>query len=73
MIIFSAGIGRTGTFCISHGNLMKLRMLLWTAIKEPFDIKKGTLRIRQQRAGMIQTKEQYLFCYLALRDWYQQN
>ena len=45
-------------------------MLLWTSLSEDFDIKKGTLRIRQQRAGMIQTKEQYLFCYLALKDWY---
>jgi len=62
----SAGIGRTGVFCVSHSILQKIRLLLWTSVSLDFDIKQTVFKVRENRAGMIQTKEQYTFCYLSL-------
>lgn len=64
----SAGIGRTGTFCIAHSNWLKLKLLLWSSTTDKFDLKKSVLRMREQRAGMIQTKDQYLYCYISLQE-----
>ncbi|XP_054839785.1 tyrosine-protein phosphatase non-receptor type 20 [Eublepharis macularius] len=53
----SAGIGRSGVLlCVD---------ILLTYIENdmPFDIKKIVRDMRHQRFGMIQTKEQYVFCY----------
>jgi protein-tyrosine phosphatase len=63
----SAGIGRTGTFCTVHINLCKMRYA--TADRPPkFDILGTVLRLRKERLGMVQTKEQYMFCYLAVLE-----
>ncbi len=64
----SAGIGRTGVFCVAHSILQKLKLLLWKSTPMQFDVKKSVFRLREDRAGMIQTKEQYVFCYLSLVD-----
>jgi len=58
----SAGLGRTGSFIAIHSCLTQLRLHGTCNVRE-------TVRImRQQRAGMIQTAEQYVFVYKALKD-----
>ncbi|XP_060040079.1 tyrosine-protein phosphatase non-receptor type 20-like [Erinaceus europaeus] len=53
----SAGVGRTGVFiCVD---------VVLCAIEKnySFDIRDIVTQMREQRPGMIQTKEQYCFCY----------
>ncbi|XP_062832032.1 tyrosine-protein phosphatase non-receptor type 20 isoform X2 [Anolis carolinensis] len=53
----SAGIGRSGV-------LLCVDVVLSYIEKDlPFDIKMIVTHLRHQRGGMIQTKEQYVFCY----------
>ncbi|XP_067950763.1 tyrosine-protein phosphatase non-receptor type 13-like [Watersipora subatra] len=55
----SAGIGRTGT-------LITLDMVIGSIERDlKFDINEIVTYLRKQRPGMIQTKDQYLFCYTA--------
>ena len=55
----SAGIGRTGA-------LITLDVILAMIERDlKFDINKIVMDLRRQRHGMIQTKDQYLFCYKA--------
>uniref|UniRef100_A0A5F9C3H0 Protein tyrosine phosphatase non-receptor type 20 n=1 Tax=Oryctolagus cuniculus TaxID=9986 RepID=A0A5F9C3H0_RABIT len=52
-----AGVGRTGVFpCLD---------VVFCAIEKncPFNIQDTVTHMRQQRRGVIQTKEQYSFCY----------
>eukprot|EP01103_Thecamoeba_quadrilineata_P008452 TRINITY_DN18193_c0_g1_i1.p1 TRINITY_DN18193_c0_g1~~TRINITY_DN18193_c0_g1_i1.p1 ORF type:complete len:324 (-),score=44.32 TRINITY_DN18193_c0_g1_i1:136-1107(-) len=64
----SAGIGRSGTFCAVDSTMKKI--LQQRERKEPihFNIFNTVLRLRKERPGMVQTKEQYIFCYLALYE-----
>jgi len=64
----SAGIGRTGTFCTVHSTLEKLHLHLREKPNElpEFNVLETVLKMREQRVGMVQTKEQYIFCYKAL-------
>jgi len=66
----SAGIGRSGTFCIVHATIEKLKLdLKQFPDKEPkFNIIQSVLAARSQRPGMVQTKEQYMFVYLAILE-----
>eukprot|EP00013_Stygamoeba_regulata_P020243 CAMPEP_0177653084 /NCGR_PEP_ID=MMETSP0447-20121125/13520_1 /TAXON_ID=0 /ORGANISM="Stygamoeba regulata, Strain BSH-02190019" /LENGTH=366 /DNA_ID=CAMNT_0019156463 /DNA_START=330 /DNA_END=1426 /DNA_ORIENTATION=- len=71
----SAGIGRTGTFCTVHSTLLRLRRLFDAGasldergIKDSVDIMGTVLRLRGERVGMVQTKEQYIFCYMAVLE-----
>jgi len=66
----SAGIGRTGTFCTVHTILEKLKEdMKDNPTKEPcFSVLETVLWMRDQRPGMVQTKEQYMFCYLAIEE-----
>jgi protein tyrosine phosphatase len=64
----SAGIGRTGTFAVFHATLAKLKILLTQSFDVHFDVKATLLAIREQRAGMVQTVEQYQFCYQVIID-----
>jgi protein tyrosine phosphatase len=64
----SAGIGRTGTFVVFHATLAKLKLLLTQSFDAHFDVKATLLAIRDQRAGMVQTVEQYQFCYQVIVD-----
>uniref|UniRef100_A0A4X1VFU7 Tyrosine-protein phosphatase non-receptor type 20 n=1 Tax=Sus scrofa TaxID=9823 RepID=A0A4X1VFU7_PIG len=53
----SAGVGRTGVFlCVD---------VVFCAIEKSFSFNIMNIvgQMRQQRCGMIQTKEQYIFCY----------
>jgi protein tyrosine phosphatase len=67
----SAGIGRSGTFIVVHSLLASLLRNLATAVDHESlplagSVVSEVLRIRRQRPGLVQTKEQLLFCYLAL-------
>eukprot|EP00051_Salpingoeca_urceolata_P018770 m.266583 g.266583 ORF g.266583 m.266583 type:complete len:674 (-) comp19277_c0_seq2:159-2180(-) len=56
----SAGIGRTGTFITIDINLKR------AAVLGNVDVYETVRQLRQQRWGMIQTPQQYQFCYLAI-------
>lgn len=60
----SAGIGRTGTFCAVHTALFQLIQQPGTLINVPALV----LALRRERPGMVQTKEQYVFCYMAILE-----
>jgi len=64
----SAGIGRTGVFCVVHNTMAKLKLLLTSSVDVGFNLKDTVLKMREQRAGMVQTEEQYVFCYMSLLD-----
>jgi len=59
----SAGIGRTGTFLAIHINLQKA-----LTGEEPLDIMDTVCSLREQRDGMVQSRDQYKFVYATLRD-----
>lgn len=68
----SAGVGRTGTFCAVYVLLLRLFGLLKAkkASKEQLDramdVPGVVARLRKQRMGMVQTIDQYYFCYQAV-------
>jgi protein tyrosine phosphatase len=66
----SAGIGRTGTFCTVHSTLEKWRAFLESGVQNvpSINVVQTVLYMREQRPGMVQTKEQYMFCYLAIEE-----
>jgi len=67
----SAGIGRTGTFCTIHINIHIIRQYFREhARPPPLSIVSTILRLRKQRAGMVQTKEQFQFCYQIITEEY---
>jgi len=67
----SAGIGRTGTFCAIHINLNIIRNHFRLQSKPPYlNIVNTILHLRKQRPGMVQTKDQFIFCYKAILEEY---
>jgi protein tyrosine phosphatase len=66
----SAGIGRSGTFCTVHSTIEKFKhdLALKPDASPAFDILHTVIYMRQQRPGMVQTKEQYMFCYLSIDE-----
>eukprot|EP01125_Pyxidicula_operculata_P019550 TRINITY_DN709_c4_g1_i1.p1 TRINITY_DN709_c4_g1~~TRINITY_DN709_c4_g1_i1.p1 ORF type:complete len:464 (-),score=87.43 TRINITY_DN709_c4_g1_i1:350-1741(-) len=65
----SAGIGRSGTFCTVHMIYHMLRLHFKSHTKPPpINVVQTILNLRQQRPGMVQTKEQFMFCYYAILD-----
>lgn len=62
-ILLLAGIGRTGTFCAVDIALARLRAAEYGAVVSAAELKPVVAELRRQRAGMVQTAEQYLFCY----------
>ena len=61
----SAGIGRTGTFCVMHNILTQVEKAIKGGQKSGFEfsIPEEIVKMRSQRSGIIQTKEQYLYTY----------
>eukprot|EP00123_Amoebidium_parasiticum_P012521 comp21412_c0_seq1/m.29506 comp21412_c0_seq1/g.29506 ORF comp21412_c0_seq1/g.29506 comp21412_c0_seq1/m.29506 type:complete len:582 (-) comp21412_c0_seq1:258-2003(-) len=56
----SAGIGRTGTYIAVDTCIKAMQETGWIDMVGTVD------RMRTQRQGMVQTPQQYLFCYIAL-------
>jgi len=63
----SAGLGRTGTLIAAHIAAKKLELGLVKSSDE-IDLKKLVAQLREQRHGMVQTKEQYKFLHQIVKE-----
>ncbi|KAF2071212.1 hypothetical protein CYY_007464 [Polysphondylium violaceum] len=65
----SAGIGRSGTFCVIH-HVVSSFIKQYEEKKQlsSLNLPKTVVEMRHQRPGMVQTRDQYRFCYLAISE-----
>jgi protein tyrosine phosphatase len=61
------GVGRTGTFLMVHSTIQKLKRLGGKAL----EMEKILALMRFKRANLVQTAEQYKFCYRVLLELYE--
>jgi len=60
----SAGVGRSGTFCTVHSYIHFLRdHVKNNNVLPPMSIANAVISLRKERSGMVQTTDQYEFCY----------
>ena len=59
----SGGAGRTGVFIALCNLIERVR------VESVIDVFKTVRELRDQRPAMVQTKQEYLFCYLAFQDF----
>lgn len=68
----SAGVGRTGSFCVIHTIMQQIRRAMKTPEFDPslftVNVPKTVMMFRSCRCNMIQQISQYVFCYRALCD-----
>lgn len=67
----SAGIGRSGALCTVAVAIKRLRAVDprdGAAARQAVNVKRIVGALRRQRAGMVQTYEQYLLCYQAIKE-----
>lgn len=64
----SAGVGRTGTFCTLQITLLQMLAHLKTNKQVPFkfSVYNTVKQLKAARYGMVQKKEQYVFCYTSI-------
>jgi len=67
----SAGVGRTGVFCLVHTLTKKLNEEKQSANLSNLKLTDLLSNMRRQRAGFIPIKEQYTFCYIAIFNFCQ--
>lgn len=71
----SAGIGRTGTFCTVHTITQNLDRHMYEHkdgdVEPTFNVFDTILKLRLNRVGMVQTKDQFQFCYQAVLEEFQ--
>eukprot|EP00744_Colponema_vietnamica_P003632 GILI01005536.1.p1 GENE.GILI01005536.1~~GILI01005536.1.p1 ORF type:complete len:351 (-),score=92.12 GILI01005536.1:159-1166(-) len=67
----SAGVGRTGTFLAAYSLIARYLHQRSVNASSPakLSVFSTVRRLREQRWGMVQTKEQYRFIYSLLREW----
>jgi protein tyrosine phosphatase len=63
----SAGVGRTGTFCAIDVICKQMDVSTDLTTFE-YDLFTTVKKLKLARMGMVQTKEQYLYCYKVLAD-----
>ncbi|EAL68105.1 protein tyrosine phosphatase [Dictyostelium discoideum AX4] len=65
----SAGIGRSGTFVAIHSIVAKFAKHYDEKKQAPsINLPKLVVEMRNERPGMVQTRDQYRFCYLAISE-----
>lgn len=66
----SAGIGRSGVFCAVDAAARELAAAgdEVAAALQAVDVGRIVSAMRHQRAGMVQTKDQFIFCHVALLE-----
>ncbi|EGC32809.1 hypothetical protein DICPUDRAFT_92527 [Dictyostelium purpureum] len=65
----SAGIGRSGTFCVIHSVATNFFKHYEEKKQAPsINLPKLIVEMRNERPGMVQTRDQYRFCYLAISE-----